>query len=190
MAVEDGHPVLLCQTYRSNRINCIFKLKEGGTGNMKTLISQAMDGKTEELLEQVREELHIMVDQKIDDFRRCLVSGESWSKAEVQMPLTSLPAYFKGKKPVSIIYPDGTEIHVDKWRKLAEKLLHRCAEEEVMRERLCGMLGKFMGETVCCCQIEATVWTCLWNFIQECFLKQSLIQNLCSKSLPLEFFGP
>ena len=77
MAVEDGHPVLLCQTYRSNRINCIFKLKEGGTGNMKTLISQAMDEKTEELLEQVREELHIMVDQKIDDFRRCLVSGES-----------------------------------------------------------------------------------------------------------------
>ena len=61
------------------------------------------------------------------------------------MPLTSLPAYFKGKKPVSIIYPDGTEIHVDKWRKLAEKLLHRCAEEEVMRERLCCMLGKVYG---------------------------------------------
>lgn len=54
---------------------------------METSISQMMDEKTEELLEQVREELHIMIDQKIDDFRRCLVSGESWSKAEVQMPL-------------------------------------------------------------------------------------------------------
>ncbi len=112
---------------------------------METSISQMMDEKTEELLEQVREELHIMIDQKIDEFRRCLVSGESWSKAEVQMPLTSLPAYFKGKKPVSILYSDGTEIYVDKWKKVAEKLLHRCAEEEVMRERLCGMLGKVFG---------------------------------------------
>ena len=54
-----------------------FQIERGGEERMETSVNQMMDEKTEELLEQVREELHIMVDQKIDDFRRCLVSGES-----------------------------------------------------------------------------------------------------------------
>ena len=76
-----------------------------------------IDKRTEESMEQLREELHAIVDQKINDFLACLASGESRVKTEIELPITILPAYFKGKKPVSIIYPDGSEVYADKWKR-------------------------------------------------------------------------
>lgn len=104
-----------------------------------------LDKRTEESMEQLREELHAIVDQKIDDFLACLASRESRVKTEIELPITILPAYFKGKKPVSIIYPDGSEVYADKWKKVAYHLLHQCAEDECMRDRLRNISGKVYG---------------------------------------------
>lgn len=104
-----------------------------------------IDKRTEESMEQLREELHAIVDQKINDFLACLASGESRVKTEIELPITVLPAYFKGKKPVSIIYPDGSEVYADKWKKVAFHLLHQCAEDECMRDRLHSISGKVYG---------------------------------------------
>lgn len=104
-----------------------------------------MDEKQYELTEQIRKELHDMVDKQIDDLQMRLRYGKPKVRTEMEMPLLMMPAYFKGKKPSAIVYPDGTEVYVSTWRQLARYLLSGCAEDEVMRERLHRMCGHIYG---------------------------------------------
>lgn len=64
---------------------------------------------------------------------------------EIKLPLTVMPAYFKGKKPLSILYPDGTEVGVRTWKQVALQLMRGCAENETMASRLEAISGKVWG---------------------------------------------
>lgn len=98
-----------------------------------------------ELAEEIRRELHEIVDQRVDDFILRMENGNTETVQEMELPLTTMPAYFKGKKPVSIVYPDGTEVAAPTWKKVAIQLLQNCAEDEVMYGRLKGIRGKVFG---------------------------------------------
>ena len=105
------------------------------------------DKKMIELCERLRRELHGMVDQKIEEVLTCLGEREMELNEEVELPLTSLPACFKGKKPISIIYPDGVEIHATNWKRVVFYLLKNCAEDEDMRRRLMIIIGRVYGRS-------------------------------------------
>ena len=99
-------------------------------------------------VEKIREELHETVDREIDNFLLRLENGElleSKSGLEREIPLSAMPAYFKGKKPVAVLYPDGAEAAAPTWKKAAVHLLQHCAEEPEMLERLKEMQGKVFG---------------------------------------------
>ena len=99
-------------------------------------------------VEKIREELHETVDREIDGFLLRLENGElleSKSGLEREIPLSAMPAYFKGKKPVAVLYPDGTEAAAPTWKKAAVHLLQHCAEDPEMLERLKEMQGKVFG---------------------------------------------
>lgn len=98
-----------------------------------------------ELAEEIRRKLHEIVDQRVDDFILRMESGNAETAWELELPLTMMPAYFKGKKPVSIVYSDGTEVAVPTWKKAAAKLLQSCAEDETMHKRLLEIRGKVFG---------------------------------------------
>lgn len=98
-----------------------------------------------ELAEEIRRELHEIVDQRVDDFILRMENGNTETVQEMELPLTTMPAYFKGKKPVSIVYPDGTEVAAPTWKKVATQLLQNCAEDEVMHGRLKRIRGKVFG---------------------------------------------
>ncbi len=101
---------------------------------------------TREMLEQVRRDLHEMVDREVNGLLHRLEFGESVEQTDITLPLTTMPAYFKGKKPVSIITPDGTEIPTGTWLKVAQQLLHDCAADEQMRDRLYNLRDMVSGK--------------------------------------------
>lgn len=99
-----------------------------------------------EYTEQVRRELHELVDLQIDEILLHLDNSETMQKPETELPLSFNAAYFKGKKPISLVYPDGTEVPASTWKKAAVCLLRHCAEDEQMRGRLEGIRGKVFGK--------------------------------------------
>ncbi len=105
----------------------------------------AMDKGMLEYTEKIRKELHELVDQQIDRFLTRLENGEQISPPETVLPLSAMAAYFKGKKPVAVLYPDGTEVSAATWKKAAVQLLQHCAEDELMRGRLEEIRGKVLG---------------------------------------------
>lgn len=98
-----------------------------------------------EMTEQIRAELHDMVDRQINDFQTRLQYGTPKIRTDIEMSLSTMPAYFKGKKPISIVYPDGTEVYASNWRQLAHHLLKGCTEDGVMLDRLHDLCGKVSG---------------------------------------------
>lgn len=98
-----------------------------------------------ELAEKIRLELHEIVDREIETFLQRIEHGSQKTPLEKELPLTAMPTFFKGKKPVSILYPDGTETIVCNWKNVAFHLLKNCAEDETMRRRLEDIRGKVFG---------------------------------------------
>ncbi len=104
-----------------------------------------MNKEMQEYAEQIRRELHKTVDRQIDAFLNRPEKRETTSTPETELPLSVMAAFFKGKKPVAIVYPDGTEVPVPTWKKAAAQLLCHCAGEEQMHSRLEGIRGKVFG---------------------------------------------
>lgn len=98
-----------------------------------------------EYAEKIREELHELIDRQIDSFLLRMETGERLDPPETVLPLSAMAAYFKGKKPVAILYPDGSEVPVSTWKKAAAQILRHCAEDEQMRGRLETIRGKVFG---------------------------------------------
>ena len=98
-----------------------------------------------ERLEQTRRDLHERIDRQIDAFQAELQYGLPVIKPDFELPLSAMPACFKGRKPIAIVYPDGTEVYASNWRQLARQLLSGCAEDEIMHGRLQDICGKVFG---------------------------------------------
>ena len=63
----------------------------------------------------------------------------------MERSLSVTPACFKGKKPLAILYPDGTEVEVHTWKQVASQLMRGCAEDECMASKLEDLSGRIFG---------------------------------------------
>ena len=63
----------------------------------------------------------------------------------MERSLSVTPACFKGKKPLAILYPDGTEVEVHTWKQVASQLMRGCAEDESMASKLEDLSGRIFG---------------------------------------------
>lgn len=102
--------------------------------------------KVYEYAEQVRRELHTLVDRQIDDFLLRAESGKTMeSDPATAWPMTLPPAWFKGKKPIAVLFPDGEEVPCKTWRQVAAVILQDCNRDETLHERLKEISGKVAG---------------------------------------------
>lgn len=104
-----------------------------------------MDTKLYDMVEKLRKELHEMVDRELNILIQRLDTDEPVEEVDVILPLSTMPSYFKGKKPLSLVYPDGTEVSVTSWKNLAYHLLNDCAKNPEMRNRLHHIQNKVSG---------------------------------------------
>ena len=67
-------------------------------------------------LEDLRSELHSMVDARVDGSIHSILTGRVLEQALPTLPLTANPSVFKGEKPESILFPDGREVKTPTWK--------------------------------------------------------------------------
>ena len=95
-------------------------------------------------LESLRSEMHSMVDARVDGSIQHILHGGVLDIAPT-LPLTANPSVFKGKKPESILFPDGREIKTPTWKTTVLAIMQDCNEDPVMHAHLMGLRGKVLG---------------------------------------------
>lgn len=60
-------------------------------------------------------------------------------------PLTMHPGFFKGKRPVGIIFPNGDRVEVSTWKRLVEVLLGRCNQDRGRHDALMKLRNRIQG---------------------------------------------
>ena len=103
--------------------------------------------KTIELLEESRNRMHQLVDERYDELLGCLVDGRRVSEKSRTLPLTSSPFLFKGEKPAALTLSDGQRIPTPTWKAVARTVLKVCNDEPEMHQRLLNLRGSVAGRT-------------------------------------------
>ena len=99
--------------------------------------------------DNLRKELHRIVDQRVDTFILTVLHGEQINELQGSsgklVPLASAPSVFKGNKPAAIIYPDGRRIETPTWRKAIAEILRDCNSDPVRHECMMAMRDRVSG---------------------------------------------
>ena len=95
-------------------------------------------------LESLRSELHSMVDARVDGCIQHVLHGGVLDIAPT-MPLTASSVAFKGKKPESILFPDGREVKTPTWKAAVLAIMQDCNEYPMMHTHLMELRGKVLG---------------------------------------------
>lgn len=92
-----------------------------------------------EKLEELRDQLHRLVDERVDEIIQRLEAGESMTDRAWEHPLTASYSIFKGTKAVAVILPDGREVKCKTWHAVVETILKDCSTDPLMHKRLLSL---------------------------------------------------
>ncbi len=96
-------------------------------------------------LEDLRSELHSMVDARVDGSIHSILTGRVLEQALPTLPLTANPSAFKGEKPESILFPDGREVKTPTWKTAVLAIMRDCNADAKMHLQLMELRGKVLG---------------------------------------------
>lgn len=101
------------------------------------------------LIEEVREELLQIVNQRCDDMIQMYQNGEPCNHSEIRSRECRLgwisPSVLKGKRPVSLTFASGETIETPTWKRAVQTILKHCNGQPDMHERLMQLRGKVFG---------------------------------------------
>lgn len=90
-----------------------------------------------EMFEKSRERMHRLIDDRYDAMILCIRTGQLPRQTGTRRyDLSEPPFLFKGKKPLSILYPNGDKVTVKTWREVAAELLRDCNSDPDRHEAL------------------------------------------------------
>ena len=99
------------------------------------------------MLEKSRERMHKAIDERIDGLIESVRTGQPITQKGIQHYDLSEPAFlFKGKKPISITYPNGEKVITPTWLRVAEELLKDCNSDPQRHEALLQLRHKVGGK--------------------------------------------
>lgn len=130
------------------------------------------------LLKQMQKNLHDILD-RIDEILLHTDSAVSSQAVNTKLRLSMMPAYFKGTKPVAVIYPDGREITASTWKQTVTEILRECASDERMRSRLQEISGKVFGRNRTILGRSAEGMDVPVEIAEGVFLKANLTRKVC-----------
>lgn len=100
-------------------------------------------------IEQSRVQMHQLIDREYDLFLQKLLDGIDEQSGNPLFSYTSIaadPASLKGRKPLSLILPDGRELETHTWRQVVSGVLWHCNEDPVIHHRLMQMRDRVSGK--------------------------------------------
>ena len=94
-----------------------------------------------------RRECHQLIDSQFDRLISHLLeeSGPELRGNERVLTLAALPEVFKGRQPVSLILPSGTEVKTPTWEKAVTAILHDCGSNPRHHKRMLELRGQTFG---------------------------------------------
>lgn len=104
-------------------------------------------------LQELREELIREIDEKIEKMivqlkkEECILAQKQ-NKMKNYESIYSLNAgtgFYKGKKPIAIIFEDGRRVECPTWKKVMEEILKDCCTDKVKHQALMDLRGKILG---------------------------------------------
>lgn len=101
------------------------------------------------LIEQSRTSLLNQVNLEFDRIKSIALGEETDCANEtffIDIPLFSNASVFKGRKPINVIFEDGTICDTPTWKLVAKALLDRCYSNPNTRKRLYEMCGLIRGK--------------------------------------------
>lgn len=99
-----------------------------------------------DIIEKYRKEMHVMVDERCDQYITELKAGTFIPPREQVLPLSYMPAYFKGKKPLSVVFADGREVDAQTWKKVVTIIMQDCNATKQGYKNLRKISGKVSGK--------------------------------------------
>ena len=99
-----------------------------------------------DIIEKYRKEMHEMVDKRCDQYIEELQEGRFTIPREQVLPLSYMPAYFKGKKPISVVFADGREVAAQTWKKVVTAIMQDCNATKQGYKNLRKISGKVSGK--------------------------------------------
>lgn len=64
---------------------------------------------------------------------------------EIIMPLCMRSSAFKGKKPVAVIFKDGSRINIRSWKNAVSVILNDCIKDKSIKQQLYKLTGRISG---------------------------------------------
>ena len=96
-------------------------------------------------IESWREQLHELIDQRLDEAIQQIQHGGSLRDLIHYHPLSMGGHILKGTKPVSVRFSDGRKEQTRTWKEVAAVVLKDCNSSPVMHERLMDLREKVHG---------------------------------------------
>lgn len=96
-------------------------------------------------IERLRAQMHELVDRKADLLVQQVTQGQT-AGGPLVLPLDAPSSIFKGKKPIALVFPDGTEVAVPTWKKAAAAIMRDCNADPRRHESLLYLRGKVSGK--------------------------------------------
>ena len=100
----------------------------------------------EKAIEGIREELHRRIDNIFNGFLAGLKEGHYAGNSIQGISLSNNAGYFKGKKPMEVLFPDGRKISVKKWKEVVSALLADCISNPNRLQYLLELRGRVLGK--------------------------------------------
>ena len=92
-------------------------------------------------IETIRPQLHQIIDDRFYAMRAAILGGEIIEPRELTYPLSFAPYFFKGKKPIAILFGEE-RVERNSWIKVYTEILLRCnAEKHDVLMELCGKIS-------------------------------------------------
>lgn len=83
----------------------------------------------------------------MDAFIHRYETGELLHEEVHNFPMSMNPHYFKGKKPASITFPDGTTQEVRTWKQAVSHIMKHCNADPEMHEKLMALRDIVSGRS-------------------------------------------
>ncbi len=105
-------------------------------------------------LQQLKEDLVREIDTKIEQMVEKLREDQSGQTIRTERlvreyesiyPLSAGTGIFKGKRPTSVLFADGTRRECPTWKRVMEEILRDCCQDPGQHQALMNLRGKILG---------------------------------------------
>lgn len=149
-----------------------------------------IDEKVLNLIEESRQRMHRQMDDLYDRKLEALNASidDETVPNDVCLTMRGNAGFFKGKRPIAVILPDGSEIPAKTWKVVAHTILSDCIDDPNRCTRLMNLRGNIYGKERCIIgsnreQMDVPIKICDGLFFETTYDTETLLNVLMTRVL-------